>query len=473
MIKNDIWRVMYKIMVFALPICAGGMVNTIAGFISMSMVAQVSKDQLAAGSLAITTFMTIMTVTTTIFYSIGILISHARSKVSKSNSDQQLISSDHTSEHKVGLIIKNGMWLALFFAIPSGLMLWYADHLLLFFKQDRQLVIYARDYFHIIAFNMVTILLLAVISQFFAGLGKPKITLYISLTSFPFIMVCSYALILGRFGLPAMGLSGIACASLIVQTFVVVFVLIMMYFNHDFKKYQIFTRPFTIDKVICKSIISLGIPVGIQFGGEFIAISVSTYMMGYFGVTALAASQVAGQFFMVIIVIVIGMTQALSILVSEAYGKKNYDLIHEYIRASILLLAFIAVIIGIFFIVYPAELIHAYVGNHYFNAQFEHLAIIFLAVNAILFFVDGLRHLFAGSLRGLHDTHTPMRIGIISLWLVSLPISFLTGFVLDGGPVGLRAGFLSGFLVAAICLATRIRKKLYEINRLDLCLSSP
>lgn len=69
---------MYQVIAFALPISAAGVVNMVSGFIAMMMVALLGKEQLAAGALSIPTFITIMTVTATIFYSIGILISHQK-----------------------------------------------------------------------------------------------------------------------------------------------------------------------------------------------------------------------------------------------------------------------------------------------------------------------------------------------------------------------------------------------------------
>lgn len=442
---------MYKVAVFALPISMGGIINAIAGFVSMMMVAQLGKEQLAAGSLAISTFMTIMLVTATIFHSVGILISHHRSQ--------------NKTQAEMGLIVKNSFWLALFLAFPTGLALWYADKLLLFLRQDPQLVALTRGYFHFAAINMFPLLGGAIIAQFYAGIGKPRFTLLISVISLPLTILSAYGFILGHFGLPTLGLSGTTCASLIVQSTMMIVILIIMYLRKNIKSYQLFKKPFLPNWLICKSIFTLGMPIGMQFGGEFIAITIATYLMGYFGATALAASQIVSQYYMLAIILLIGLTQAISIFCSEAYGKGDNNLIKEYLNASIALLIIFCFLVSILFCGFPKKLIQFYVSEKITDIHLEHLAIIFFMISTFLLFVDGLRHLLSGALRGLHDSHGPMRIGIITLWFVSLPVCYLMGFTFQGGPIGLRIGFLSGFIFALLFLFLRIHNKLHLINQ--------
>lgn len=92
------------------------------------------------------------------------------------------------------------------------------------------------------------------------------------------------------------------------------------------------------------------------------------------------------------------------------------------------------------------------------------LAIYFFAIAGVVLFVDGIRNLISGALRGLHDSSSPMKIGIICLWLIALPMCCCVGFVFHGGPVGLRIGFSSGFLIAAVLLFRRIHKKLQSLS---------
>jgi MATE family multidrug resistance protein len=446
--KNNLINSVYKLTAFALPISASSVIMMVTSFISMMIVALLGKDELAAGALAVSTVMTIITVTTTILYAVGILISHRRGQ--------------EKNQTEIGLVIKNGFWLALMLAFPAALALWYVDKLLLLFGQSPNLVAITRSYFHFAALGTFPSLINAVIAQFYAGIGKPRYTLWLAAISLPFTIILSYGFILGRFGLPMLGLSGITCATLIVQTVLLLGVLLLLYWQEKTNNspYQLFIKVYQLDWSICKSIFTLGLPIGMQFGGELAAMTGATYLMGHFGATALAASQIVSQYTMIAIVFLMGITQALSLLTSEAYGKKDISLVKDYFQASIVLLIFVGALVSIIYLSFPKTLIQFYMSSETVDAHLENLTIVFFAINACLIFVDGLRHLLSGTLRGLHDSRGPMRIGIIAMWLVSLPASYLVGTILHGGPIGLRIGFFSGFVFAATLLSLRVRQRI-------------
>ena len=103
-------------------------------------------------------------------------------------------------------------------------------------------------------------------------------------------------------------------------------------------------------------------------------------------------------------------------------------------------------------------LIKLYVNEERISPQLIYLSSIFFRINTFILFIDGFRHLFSGALRGLRDSQAPMRIGVMSLWGISLPLSYIAAFTLHGGPIGLRIGFASGFIVATVMLWKRLDK---------------
>lgn len=441
------WSALCRLAGFALPICASFLVNMIANFVAMMMVGKLGYLELAAGALGVSTYITILTIGTSLFYSIGILISHSCGQ--------------EKAPEEIGQIFKNGLWLTIFIGLPGGLMLWNIGHVLHFFKQDPQLIALTERYFHHAAFAMYSTLVLTLLNQFYMGINRPRVSMLIALISLPLNILLSYGLVLGHFGLPRLGLGGVTFSASIVQAAICCLVLAYIQFSSAFTKYQIFSKGLWPNKELCKGILKLGVPIGAQSGVELAAMTGTTYLMGNFGILALAASQIISQYAMLVIMIILGMSQALAVLVSEAYGRHDINLIRLNVRAAFILLSLLFTIILTLFFFFAHALIDFYIeARHPVNQNLVDLATKLFVVAGVFLLCDGARNLLAGALRGIHDTKAPMRVGTLCLLFVSLPLSYLVGFIFKGGPVGLRAGFVSGFLLAAVFLWKRLRCKI-------------
>lgn len=447
---TNVFKTLYRVGAFAFPISANMLISMVSSFIAMLMVAKISSTELAAGALATTTFMTIMTVTTTIFYALGILIGHSLGQMRPSED--------------VGILVKNSFWLSILLIIPSYFLLWNMDKVLVLCRQDPQLIRLTIPYFHYAALTMIPTLISTVIFQFYTGIGNPKFTMTASVLSFPLLIVASYAFIFGKFDLPRLGLGGVTCAMFWVQSIRGIAILMYMFFNENIKKYVIFSGNFRLDWHLCKKIFLLGSPIGLQFGGELAAMTAATYFMGYFGVAALAASQIVSQYSLLIVMMTLGLSQAISVLISGAYGKADLKLIKQLFNSGLWVLLILFVFVSFWFYLTPKLLIGFYVNVHNpANDIIVHLSTYFFAVAAIALLLDGLRNLLAGALRGVHDSKAPMQIGIVCLWLISLPACYIMAFVFKGGPIGLQIGFASGFIISSVLLWRRMQKKLMWI----------
>lgn len=456
MTRNSLFQILQSIIVIALPISAGRLLNILSNFLAMMMVAQIGKNQLAAGFLAVGSTLAIITSLVTIFYAVGIRIRYYRGQ--------------NSAPDAIGILVKNGFFLAMILGIPAALLIGSMDKMLLAIGQEPELVFFTRDYFYYAGLGIVPLLTMTIISQFYVGIGKPYFALIIEIVCFPLTIIASYGMVLGHFGLPRLGLSGVSLANLCVQSLVLIATFIVIYLsNHSFL-YQLFKKPFLPSWSICRSILTLGLPIGIQFGGELTAMAVASYLMGYFGVDALAALQIASQYSIIVIMLSVGLAQALSLKVSELYGQKNANnnnLIKKYIHASMLLLALYIIPVSLLFFTLSTKFAEFYMGTHYLRPDFKYLIHGFFALSALFLILDGMRHILSGTLRGLHNANTATQINLAAMWVVSLPVSWFTVFIFNGGPLALRVGFLSGFIVAVVSLSVYLYKSLTRVNHLS------
>jgi multidrug resistance protein, MATE family len=70
-----------------------------------------------------------------------------------------------------------------------------------------------------------------------------------------------------------------------------------------------------------------------------------------------------------------------------------------------------------------------------------------------------------GILRGLGETRVAMLTNLLGYWLLGLPVSYVLGFSLGMGPVGLWWGLVVGLGVVATVLLIRVRMALAREQR--------
>jgi MATE family multidrug resistance protein len=201
----------------------------------------------------------------------------------------------------------------------------------------------------------------------------------------------------------------------------------------------------------------------LPISGELLAMAVVTYWFGHFGEIALAASQIVWQYEMFMVMIVLGLAQALSILVSNAYEQQNVSLVKAYVNAAYGLIVILVGIVMIVFGFFPAQLTHVFLHQHPVSGQLMHLARYFFFIAIFGLGFDALRNVLAGALRGLQYSQVPMIIGNVCLWLIGLPLGYVFAFILHGGPLALSVGFTVGFIIGAIWLWFKLQKKLSHL----------
>ena len=74
-------------------------------------------------------------------------------------------------------------------------------------------------------------------------------------------------------------------------------------------------------------------------------------------------------------------------------------------------------------------------------------------------FGDGLQITFANALRGISDVKLMMLIAFIAYFLISLPVGYFCGFVLEWGIIGVWMAFPFGLTSAGLMLWWRFHQK--------------
>jgi MATE family multidrug resistance protein len=227
------------------------------------------------------------------------------------------------------------------------------------------------------------------------------------------------------------------------------------------KPFKVFSSLAGVSLARCKALFALGWPISLQVSGELLALTCITYLLGLFGVSALASGQIVGQFTLMFVMITIGLSQAVSILVSQSIGAKKWVQMRQTSLAGLFIILMIAIVFAVCFIFMPERLIDLYLDiKHPTHTMVVMLGVQFMEVAAVYIIFDGVRNVMTATLRGMQDAKIPMRIGLICMWVLGIPLAALCGFVYPHGPVALRWGFTFGVVLGTIWLWVRYDRQI-------------
>ena len=184
-------------------------------------------------------------------------------------------------------------------------------------------------------------------------------------------------------------------------------------------------------------------------------------MMGWVGQLELAAHGIALQLASITFMLHLGLSDAATIRVSAALGKKDkHEIISECWAALVisLVLSSLAILI---FLGFPKLLISAFLNSEELNSNLIiEIGISLLVLAALFQLVDGGQALAIHLLRGLHDTTIPMYLAVISYWIIGLPSGYILTFHFNFGAQGIWLGLVIGLGFACLFLFLRLIKNL-------------
>jgi MATE family multidrug resistance protein len=360
-----------------------------------------------------------------------------------------------TSVREVRRTFRQSLWLIATVTPPIWLILWNAEPLIASLGQDPGLARDAEIFLHGYMWSMLPFLLFQAMRNFVSALERPGWVLAISLIGIILNALLGWAMIFGHFGLPALGLFGGGLASSIVWSLLVLALAAVIMTDRQFKRFHLFGRWWRADWPRYRRLWALGLPIGLAMGFEGGVFSAAAYLMGLISADAVAAHAVALQIAALSFMVPWGMSQAATVRVGLALGRRD--------RAGIAragwsawtmgtgFMALMAVVIWLL----PRELITLFLDDSAANANVIALGVSFLAVAAIFQIVDGAQVVGAGILRGLHDTRVPMIFTFVGYWLVGIGVGVWLAFRAGWGGVGIWTGLALGLAIVAVLMLVR------------------
>ncbi|TBW40438.1 MATE family efflux transporter [Siculibacillus lacustris] len=427
----------------AWPMILGQLAQMALNTTDVLLLSRLSAEAVASGALAVNLYNVFMLFGVGVMSATMPMVARERGRMRHSVRD-------------VRRTVGQSMWAAVALAVPSWAVLWNAEPIFALLGQDPALGHDAARILHVLMWGLLPFFVFIALRAFVAALERPMWVLAIGVAAVPVNAVIGWALIFGRLGAPELGLIGVGWATFLTNAATVAAMAVVLSTDRRFRRYHLFGRFWRADPQRFVAFFKLGAPIGAMIAFETTIFNAAAFLAGLLGTATLAAHaitlQIAGTAFM----IPLGLSQAATVRVGLAYGRRDAAGIAVAGWTAMALVVVVMAVTASTMTLAPTALIGAFLdaADPAVAATFA-LARSFLALAAIFQLADGIQVVTAGMLRGRHDTRVPMILAGIGYWGIGLTASVVLAFPLGFGGRGIWMGLASGLGVVAVALVVR------------------
>jgi MATE family multidrug resistance protein len=354
-------------------------------------------------------------------------------------------------------VVRQGLWLGLFGAVVTCLLLWWTQDILLLLKQDPALSELAGTYMRYYLWSVPLVLIFWLLGNLLLILEHSKWVVFLAIAGVILNIPLNYLLIFGGLGIPALGIVGSAIASVLVAAVQTVGIVCVLAFHPDLKRYGIFQNFPRPDLARIGSLLRLGLPMTMEpllLNG---ALRTSNLMVGATMVAVLPAQMIVMEIFAMAATFLFSVRQAVLIRVGIEVGRRALGGVWRLLVSGIALGGIFCVVTAAVLWLFPRHIFSLFLGADSPGAAVVlDIAPGLLSVVAVALFAAMVQDMLMGALNGLLDVKYPAVVTAIGIWGVGIG-----GFAVLVIPFGLGLAavwwiFTAAFATVAICLALRL-----------------
>lgn len=287
---------------------------------------------------------------------------------------------------------------------------------------------YARILFLSIGFSSLS----SAMSSILRGAGDTRTPMKINIVSGCLTISLGFVLIYGHLGFPAMGVTGAAISTLVVQAAAMISFIAVM-FSGKFAVRIGWTEISRLDKKMIGRILKIGFPASLEQLVMRLGIMTFVKICAGLGTAAVAASQIVTSIIGISFMPGAAFAIAASTLVGQTLGARNPDLAERYVWQIRKYGMLAAGVMGAVFVLFAPYIFRLYTSDATIirEGTWALRIVGFIQVSQISQFILG------GALRGAGDTKYPLYSTMIGVWGVRVVLSYLFVYVFSWGMFGL------------------------------------
>jgi MATE family multidrug resistance protein len=438
----------------AWPVLVGQLATVGMAVADVAMTGHASADELAAVSLGASIWSIILVTVSGTMMAINSVVAH-----------EVGAGAFGTIPHSV----RQALWKALGVGVIAALLANLATLLFNHLYLAPEINARASLFVHIISLGLPPFAAYRALYGYSTSINQTKPVMVIALLGLAFNVVVNWLLIFGHFGLPKLG--GIGCA---VATAGCMWLMLaaMVFWISKAPAYRQ-TYPFTHWEwphwPEIRSMLQLGLPIGVTYFAEVSAFGAVSLLVARFGVVVVSAHQIALNFASLVFMVPLSFGIGLITRVGQAMGEGNPARARFASWVGVSMSLIFALLSAIFIAVFRNQIAAAYTSDPAVQA----LCVQLLLFAALFQLSDATQVATSCAIRGYKVTRQPMQIQLLAFWVFALPLGYVLGLapqwlrewhLAPAAPMaagGFWIGLVLGLTIAAVLLT-------WSLHRLSL-----
>ena len=437
LITKDIKKLIFQI---AIPSSIGMFFNTMYNVVDTFYIGQISTEAISALTYSFMIFFMLLSISFGLSSAItayvgGALGNHKR----------------NTARIYATNGISLFMFISFILSIVSFVLL---EHIFVLMGASGRVLEYALEYTYIILLGIVPMLIGLGANAILIALGDTKSYRNILIIGFVLNVILDPLFIYGFYFIPALGLSGVALATVLIQYITLMYLLKKLYATKLFELFTFFKSVPNIKAF--KHLTRQAVPASVNMFLMSFGSIITMYFVSTYGFKAVAAFGIGYRVEQIILLPMLGLNTAVMSIVSNNFGAKNFNRIDEVIHKS-LRYGYIMSAIGVVLIVLFGKTMIMVFDT---DTQVVDTAYIYIIFESFIFFAFITLFIANSTLQGIKN---PFMIPYISFYRqIFMPLIFfsLVVSVFDLSIVYLWVSMLIIISSAAIYMKLYVRKQL-------------
>ncbi|MGO9913297.1 MAG: MATE family efflux transporter [Isosphaeraceae bacterium] len=300
-------------------------------------------------------------------------------------------------------------------------------------------------------------LIMAAVNGFFSGRGQTWTVLAIEAAGTGVNVVLALVLIFGRAGFPELGIAGAGWAT-VAGSWVSALLAIWLLLRPEFRAEFDTLSGWRLERDLFGRLMKYGGPAGAQVFLDVLVFHVFVQLVGRLGEAAAGATTLTVRLNMVAFLPMLGLGQAVSILVGQRLGGDRPDLAERSAYTGLKWVFGYMCGVAAVYLLFPGVLVGVFRGDRDPESFAAVAAIVpsLLVCVAVYSLADSINVTFSYALRGAGDTRFVSLLTFVLAWPIMVVPTFVV--VRSGGSIYWAWAFATAYIVAmAVCFFWRFR----------------